>query len=167
MIISGDSQIAATTGENMPQVVYTMHFKGQAAPEETSPPTMKVSAKAASCSITTVINSGGVTGGFDPAAVCDAVFESVVTLVTGSTFTETGTISFGNSARQHKLRFVSVGEGWLGQSPDPGLRQGTVTWTVEGGEGQMEGAAGTITSNFTVSEGGEVNDYQIGVIYLK
>jgi hypothetical protein len=149
----------------MQQVVYTMHFKGQATSAETSPPSMKVSAKAASCSVTTVINSGGLTGGFNPAAVCDALFESVVTLVTGSTFTETGTIAFGVGG--HKLRFASIGEGWMGQSPDPSLKQGTVSWTVEGGEGQLDGAAGTITSNFTVNEAGEVNDYQIGVIYLK
>ena len=149
----------------MQQVVYVMHFKGHATPGEASPPTMKVTAKAASCSITTVINGGGLTGGFNPAAAIDALFESEVKLVTASTFTETGTITFGSGG--HRLHFASVGEGWMGQSPDPSLKQGTVTWTVEGGEGQLDGAGGTITSNFTVSETGEVNDYHMGVIYLK
>src|SRR3954467_12051868 len=101
----------------MPQVVYTMHFKGHATPGDASPQTMKVEAKAASCSISTVIHSGGLTGGFDPAAVCDALFESEVRLASATTFTETGTISFGN--RGHRLRFASIGEGWMGQSPDP------------------------------------------------
>jgi hypothetical protein len=149
----------------MQQLVYTMHFKGHAAPSESSSQPMKVAGKAVSCSITTVINSGGLTGGFDPAAVPNATFESEVTLVTGSTFIERGSMTFGEGG--HRLRFVSVGEGWMGQSPDPALRQGTVTWTVEGGEGQFQGALGTITSNFTVGEDGEVNDYHLGLIYLK
>jgi hypothetical protein len=149
----------------MQQLVYAMQFKGRALASETSPQTMTVSAQAASCSITSVINKGGLTGGFDPASVAAAAFESQVTLVTGSTFTERGTISFGDAG--HRLNFVSIGEGWMDQSPDPLLKQGTVSWKVDGGEGQFEGAGGVITSNFTVSESGDVTDYQLGVIYLK
>ena len=126
---------------------------------------MNVLAKATSWSITTVVNQGGLTGGFDPAAVTVAVFESEVKLLTPGTFTERGTISFGDAG--HRLNFVTVGEGWMGQSPDPALKQGTVTWTVEGGQGQFDGAVGTITSNFTLNEAGEVNDYHLGVIYLR
>ena len=55
----------------------------------------------------------------------------------------------------------------MGQSPDPALKQGTVTWTVEGGQGQFDGAAGTITSNFTLNEAGDVNDCHLGIIYLR
>ncbi len=149
----------------MQQLIYAMQFKGHASPSETTPGAMNVSAKAASCSITTVLNKGGLTGGFDPVAVTNAVFESEVKLLTGGTFTERGTIAFGDAG--HSLNFVSVGEGWMGQSPDPALKQGTVTWTVAGGQGQFEGAVGTITSNFTVSEAGEVNDYHLGIIYLR
>ena len=112
-----------------------------------------------------MLNKGGLTGGFDPAAVTNAVFESEVKLVTPTTFTERGAIAFGDAG--HRLNFSTVGEGWMGQSPDPSLKQGTVTWTVEGGQGQFDGAGGTITSNFTINEAGEVNDYHLGVIYLR
>jgi hypothetical protein len=149
----------------MQQLIYTMHFKGHAAPSEGSSQSMKVAGKAASSSITTVINSGGLTGGFDPAATTNATFESEVMLVTATTFTERGSITFGDGA--HRLLFVSVGEGWMEQSPDPALKQGTVTWAVDGGDGQFQGALGTITSNFTLGEDGEVNDYHLGLIYLK
>jgi hypothetical protein len=37
---------------------------------------------------------------------------------------------------------------------------------VAGGEGQFANAQGLITSNFTLSESGEVNDYHFGVIFL-
>ncbi|MEP6537874.1 MAG: hypothetical protein ABJF23_21230 [Bryobacteraceae bacterium] len=149
----------------MQQLIYTMLFKGHAAPSESDPQTLHVSLKAASCSITTVINHGGLTGGFDPAAVIDAAFESDVQLLTATTFTERGTISFGKAG--HSLNFVSIVDGWMGQSPDPSLRQGTVTWKVDGGQGQFEGACGTITSNFTIAESGEVSDYHLGIIYLR
>ena len=50
-----------------------------------------------------------LTGGFDAAEVTNTVFESDVKLVTASTFTERGIISFGDA--RHRLNFVSAGEG--------------------------------------------------------
>jgi len=149
----------------MQQLIYTMLFKGHANPSDIGPQVMNVSLKAASCSITTVVNSGGLTGGFDPAAVIDAVFESEVQLLSATTFAERGSISFGKAG--HRLNFVSIVDGWMGQSPDPALRQGTVTWKVDGGQGQFEGAGGVIASNFTINESGEVCDYHLGIIYLR
>jgi hypothetical protein len=149
----------------MQQLVYTMHFRGAASPSQGSADGLRVKASAASSSITTIVNKGGLTGGFDPSAGINAQFESEVVLVTPTTFTESGMISFGDAG--HKLRFVSIGQGWMGPSPDPTLKQGSVVWAVDGGEGQLTGASGLITSNFTVSEKGEVNDYHMGVIYLK
>jgi hypothetical protein len=146
------------------QIVYAMQFKGQAAPGE-SAGTLQVRGLAASGSITSVINSGGLTGGFDPAAAVPAQFDSEVTLKNDTTFTEKGSITFGNGA--HKLRFSTVGEGWLGASPELSAKQGTITWRVDGGEGQFEDAGGVITSNFTLSDTGEVNDYHLGVLYIK
>ena len=148
----------------MQQIVYAIQFKGQAAPGE-SAGTLQVRGVAASGSITTVINSGGLTGGFDPAASVPAEFESEVTLTSETTFTEKGSITFGNGA--HKLSFSSMGEGWLGASPAPSVKQGTITWRVDGGEGQLENAGGVITSNFTLSDSGEVNDYHLGILYIK
>jgi hypothetical protein len=148
------------------QIVYAMQFKGQAAPGSggASGP-LQVKALAASGSITSVIHSGGLTGGFDPAAKIPAQFESEVTLKSETTFSETGSITFGD--RGHKLRFSTLVEGWLAASPQPGVRQGTITWKVDGGEGQFEGAGGVITSNFTLSDTGEVDDYHLGVLYIK
>jgi hypothetical protein len=147
----------------MQQLVYAMQFKGQAAGDAAQ--AMKVQSKGASSSITTIVNAGGITGGFDPAAGVEAMFESEVTLTGSNTFKEQGTIRFGDGG--HLLRFITIGEGWMGPSPNPALKQGTVTWKVNGGEGQFSGADGIITSNFTVTDIGEVDDYHMGVIYLR
>ncbi len=63
--------------------------------------------------------------------------------------------------------FHSVGLGRLGSSPDPHLRHGSVVREVEGGDGQFAGAEGLITSNFFVSDTGEVTDNQFGLIFVR
>lgn len=147
----------------MQQIVYAMQFKSRAVPSEGGG-VMRVRGEAASSSITSVVNDGGLTGGFDPAAVVPAQFESEVKLGADGTFTETGSIAFGSP--KHRLRFSTVTPGWMGASPDAKLKQGTITWKVDGGEGQFAGAGGVITSNFTLDEQGEVSDYHLGVLYI-
>ena len=148
----------------MQQIVYAMHFKSRAVPSEGDSGFIRVRGDAASSSITSVINDGGLTGGFDPASVAPAQFESEVKIASDGTFTEKGSITFGNP--KHRLHFSSVNPGWMGQSPVATLKQGTITWRVEGGDGQFARAGGLITSNFTLDEQGEVNDYHVGVLYI-
>jgi hypothetical protein len=148
----------------MQQLIYAMQFKSRAVPEEAQPGVIHVRGDAASSSITTVINDGGLTGGFDPAAVALAHFESDVTIGQDGTFTEVGSITFGNS--RNRLYFKTAGRGWMNDSPDSAFKQGAVTWTVERGEGQFAGGGGVITSNFTLDKEGEVSDYQLGVLYI-
>jgi hypothetical protein len=81
-----------------------------------------------------------------------------------NSFIESGSIRFGEG--NHHFRFSTVGQGYLGTSADPKLRHGSVIWRVEGGEGQFAGASGLITSNFTISEAGEVIDRHFGVIFV-
>lgn len=146
----------------MQQLVYALQFKGSATPEADT--VFRVDEKAASASITTVVNSGGLTGGFDPASVAEATFQSRVVLAADGTFSEDGAISFGPS---HSFRFRTKVRGWVEQSPDPALRHGTVTFEIVEGEGQFAGASGLITSNFTMSAEGEVTEHHLGVLYIR
>jgi len=66
----------------------------------------------------------------------------------------------------HRLFFRTVGQGSLGPSATPGLKQGAVTWKIDHGEGQLAGASGLITSNFCVSATGEVTDHHCGVLWV-
>ena len=149
----------------MRQIIYTMQFKGQAAPVEGTSGVLKATTTATSCCITTTVGDAGVRSTLQPAEGGKAAFESTVTFTGETTFHEAGTISFGES--NHRLHFNTVGEGYIGDSADPKLKHGSVMWKIEKGEGQFDGATGLITSNFFVSDTGEVTDNHFGVIFLK
>ena len=91
----------------------------------------------------------------------------------GKTFTESGTITFGDPPGGNKIHFSSIGVGYIDVYPCPEkpYTAGTVMWKVDKGEGFFKGATGAITSNFLVDltkpgDGGELIDHHFGVIYL-
>lgn len=149
----------------MKQVVYVMQFKGGAAPKAGVSGVMKATTSAPSCTTNSIVSAQGVTGTLQPAQGGKASFESEVTLTGETSFSEVGAIRFGDSS--HVLRFSTVGQGYLGKSPEEGLQHGSVMWRVDGGEGQFAGATGLITSNFTLSAKGEVIDNHFGLIFVR
>ncbi len=146
----------------MPRIIYSMQFTGQATPVREG--TLKATTTAPSCRLVTVAGPEGVRGTLERVAGDPVSFESEVTFTGETTFHEEGAIAFG--ANGHRLRFSTVGQGYLGPSPDPARKQGAVTWQVDGGEGQFAGASGLITSNFLVGDDGEVIDHHFGVIFV-
>lgn len=149
----------------MKQLIYVLQFKGKAAPVDASGTVMKAATTAPSCTVTTVASPSGVDGKLEPAAGEPASFESEVTFTGQTSFQECGTIAFGSGG--NRLRFSTVGEGYIGPTGDAKLSHGSVIWRVEEGEGQLAGASGLITSNFTVSDTGEVIDNHFGVIFVE
>jgi hypothetical protein len=148
----------------MREIIYAMQFTGRATPQNAEGTVLKATTTAPSCTITTTTGTDGVSGTLQRAAGDQATFESEVVFSDGSTFTETGTIAFGTNG--HRLRFSTVGQGYLGDSADPGRKHGAVSWRVDGGEGQFAGASGLITSNFFVTNNLEVTDHHLGIIFL-
>src|SRR5882724_8400940 len=133
----------------MSQIVYTMQFKGAVRPVGTSPNIMKVTTVAASCICIAAVGPHGVQATIESADGEQATFESEVTFLGGfesseatsageAGFKETGMITFGEG--EHCLRFSTIGQGYIGPSAEPNLKQGAVMWQVEGGEGQFQGA---------------------------
>jgi len=158
----------------MSQIIYTTEFKGKLSPVGTSPNVMKAMMDA-SCICMTVVGPNGLQTPLEPALGEQAAFESDVTYLGGfesseatsageAGFKETGLIAFDGG--EHQLRFSTIGQGYIGPSAEPHLRQGAVIWQVESGEGQFKGAQGLITSNFIISDSGEVTDHHIGVIFV-
>jgi len=148
----------------MKQIIYAMQFKGKAGPGP-SANVMKAVTSASSTTITTEIGAEAIHGTIKAAQGGKAEFESEVTLTGETAFLEKGTIRFGDGNR---LQFSTVEHGYLGDSADPKLKSGAVMWRVDGGEGrQFAGATGFITSNFTLSDAGDITDNQFGVIFVK
>ena len=112
--------------------------------------------------VATETRSRGVTADLQPADGGCASFESEVRITGDTSFQEQGTISMGKS----RLHFTTVGEGYLGGSPDPKVRHGSVIWRIDQGEGRFQGATGLITSNFVVTDQGEVTDNHFGVLFV-
>ena len=147
----------------MRQLVYALRFTGQATPASPDGTVLKAATTAPSSTVTSTVGPAGLAGGLHPVAGGEATFASEVTFTGATSFQEVGTIAFGGG---HLLRFSTVGSGYLGPSPDPTRKHGTVSWRVEGGEGQFAGASGLITSNFFVGEDLAVTDHHLGVLFL-
>jgi hypothetical protein len=93
----------------------------------------------------------------------EAVLESRLALGPGGSFDATGAVIF---APRDVIRFRTVGVGHLAPSPDPHLEHGTVMLEITGGEGRFEGAQGRITSNFFISDTGELTDNQFALLFV-
>lgn len=146
----------------MRQIVYAMRFRGEGGPTEEEG-VLRAATTSPSTRITSSVGTSGLSGQIDAAGGGDATFASRVCMTGETSFTETGTITFGEG---NSFDFDTVGEGLMGPSPEPGLMHGVISWRIENGAGQFAGATGFITSKFTFSAQGEVNDYQFGVIWL-
>jgi hypothetical protein len=148
----------------MSQLTFVMQFKGTATPPANPTDPLTIHASANSSSFATVIGETGVSATGEAAYGETATFESEATFTSPSSFTETGTITYGEGG--HQLHFSTVGEGTIGPSTEPTLQSGAVLWQIESGTGQFEGATGFITSNFIVDAQGSVIDNQLAVVFL-
>jgi hypothetical protein len=147
----------------MREVIYAMRFSGQAEPVGEAGDVLRAATSAPSSTLTSTVGSHGLTGLLTPAPGDEATFESEVTFTGETSFQEVGTIEFGKS---HRLRFSTVGSGYLAPSADARRKQGTVMWRVDGGEGQFARASGLITSNFFVDEQLGMVDHHFGVLLV-
>ncbi len=146
----------------MKPIAYSLEFRGRATP--VGPHVLRMRLAAPSSALITTLGAEGVRGRLEEVPGGEATFESELSLSEHSSFGDAGTIEF---SRGNSLRFQSLGVGRLAECPDPHLRHGAVVLQVEGGDGQFAGAEGLITSNFFVSDTGEVTDHHFGVIFVR
>ena len=142
----------------MKPITYSLQFRGQATQLEGG---LRKQASAPGCALVTSLSHRGVAASYVWApGEEEAFFESTLVFTADESFEERGRIVF---SRGHALRVQ--GQGRLEASADPHLRHGAVVWTVAGGDGQFEGASGQITSNFFLSDTGDLTENQLGVIF--
>jgi len=145
----------------MQQIVYAMQFRGEGAPADDG--AMHAATGSPSTRITSSVGASGLSGQIDATDGERATFTSEVRMTGDTSFTETGTITFGEG---NSFDFSTIGAGYMGSSPEAGTAHGAISWRIDRGTGQFAGATGIITSNFTFSEQGKVTDHQFGVIWL-
>jgi hypothetical protein len=112
----------------MPRLLMLVEFSDQATPPEGEPPSLTVHGES-----TRVVS-------FEGDAPERAAFDSSVTMTGETAFDERGAMTFGNG--QDRIRFSTMGEGYLGPSPEEGLLEGSVIWRVEEGRGPVRGGDG-------------------------
>ncbi|MBW4636187.1 MAG: hypothetical protein KME30_31205 [Iphinoe sp. HA4291-MV1] len=148
----------------MKQIMYIMQFDGQVSSAQDSSG-LEVKTYAEGCVINTVISSNGVGSTIEPIPGAKATFESQVQLVGEASFQESGKITFGDS--NHRLNFSSLKDGYIASSPDPKFKHGSITWNIDGGEGQFKNASGLITSNFILDDTSKVTEIHVGLIFVE
>ncbi len=142
----------------MRPMTYSLQFRGQIAELDGG---LRKEGRAPGCALVTSLTSDGPEGRYVWLPDDDeALFESLVTFTGDASFEELGTIVF---ARGHELHLRGAGE--LAASPDPNLRHGTAVWEVADGMGAFESARGRVTSNFFLSDTGDLTESQLGVVF--
>jgi len=147
----------------MRQLIFALQFRGTAAPVAGAAGKLAAKTTARSQVHRTAFDGKGVQAGLESSAGGTATFESQVEMLGEGTFLESGTIAYGKAGT---VSFKTVGRGVLGPSGIEGLQRGAVIWEVTGGTGQLAGASGLITSNFTVGAKGEVVDNHFVQLFL-
>jgi hypothetical protein len=145
----------------MKPIVFSLQFRGRARPVGSD--RLRLTLSAPSSAVISRVGPDGVTTAFEDVPGAEAKLETELSFDDQAAFDDVGRIEFG---RGHVLNFRSVGLGRLWPSPDPNLRHGALVREVEGGAGQFAGAKGLITSNFFISDTGEVTDNDLGLIFV-
>jgi hypothetical protein len=137
---------------------FSLQFRGQVARVRGG---LRKQARAPGGALVTSLTAEGPDGRFVWAPGDDeALLESTLAFRDDVRFDEAGAIVFavGNSLR---IR----GRGRLAPSADPDLRQGTVVWSIDGGDGHFEGSSGLVTSNFLLSATGDLTENLLAVVF--
>lgn len=141
----------------MQRISISAQFQGRASRPSGDPP--RTDPAATSVSVHAVMSDGS------PFEIEAASYSNHVAYTGESTFSETGTISFGSGGDE--IEIATVGEGTLGPSADSELMHGAVIYRVTEGRRRFLGATGLITSNFLLRPAtGEFEERQLAVIFL-
>jgi hypothetical protein len=144
-------------------LTYSLEFRGEVLGDGEG---LVVQARAPSCTHETRLRNDGVVSRFFFGDCDEEAFLSARLQFERDegTFSAIATIDFGHG---HELWVQTMDRGRLSPSADTHLRHGSATLHVVGGKGQFKDASGRITSNFVVSDTGELTDNQLGMLFLR
>jgi hypothetical protein len=113
----------------------------------------------------TVVGPEGVETVLHPAPGELAFLETELHLSGHDALEGSGILTFGEDGN-HELRLATIHAGHLGPSTIPGVMAGAMIWKISGGTGRFQSASGLIASTFTMTESGELSEFQCGVLYV-
>jgi hypothetical protein len=149
----------------MRQQTFAMHFRGQASRAGADTQMLHITSSGTSSTFETKVTGTGFESSLHATEGDLVFFEADVRLNTPQSFEGRSTLTFGDEG-EHCLRMMGVGPGHLAPIAEAGLIGGAVTWRIEGGDGRLSGARGFVSSVFTLTDSGELNDYHCGLILL-
>ena len=144
----------------MKPIAFALRFHGEAV--ELDGGRFWVETRAPACMFAHVVGPDGAANRLDGIGAEEALCRRDLELRDDGSLVQTGEISFGAG---DAITFRAEGE--LGASPDPRLRHGTAVFEVTGGRGRLAGARGFVTSNFLLSDTGELTDHHLGLLFVE
>jgi hypothetical protein len=143
-------------------LTFSLEFRGEVTEDGDG---LVLRASAPSCTRETRVRHDGIAARF-LFGDCDeeAFLESRLVFAGDGTFSEAATVDFCHG---NVLWGRTVDDGRIVRSADRHLRHGSGTIHVVDGRGQFAGATGQITSNFVISDTGELTDNQLGMLFLR
>lgn len=137
-------------------ITYALQFRGQA---QESGRVAHATARAPSTMLVSVVDRDGPHGHFEEVGASEALLRVVL----DEDGPVSGEIDFGSG---NTLRLVAVERCAPRDTVTRHLRHGAALFEVAAGTGRLTGATGWITSNFLVSDSGDLTDNQLGLLFL-
>lgn len=142
------------------RITYALRFRGEAV--ELGAGRFWAESRAPCCAFGTAVADDGPDGQLELAPGGDAVCRSEFSLHDDGSLIEVGEISFGDVGG---ITFRASGS--LVAEAEPGVRHGAAVWEVTGGHGKLAGVRGLVTSNFLLSDTGDLTDHHLGVLFVE
>jgi hypothetical protein len=138
-------------------ITYALQFRGQA---EDVDGARRVAARAPSAMLVSVVDREGPHGRFEDVGAGEALFHATL----DADGPVEGRVDFGGGT---SLCLRAAERRTAGPSPRPYLTHGAALLEVVGGTGRLAGATGWITSNFLLSDTGDLTDTHLGLLFVE
>lgn len=138
-------------------VTYALQFRGQVEPAGA---VTLVAARAPSSLLVSIVDRDGPHGRFEDVGGTDAVFRATLD---GDGPLE-GEVDFGSGTT---LTVRATGRHTATPASRPYLRHGAALLEVVEGTGRLRGATGWITSNYLLSDTGDLTDTHLGLLFVE
>jgi hypothetical protein len=141
----------------MQRIVMTTRFEGEADAPSGDPPQTDPRARSV---LLEAVSADGSDAGIDRAS-----YENHAVFTGESSFTETGTIRYGDG--DGELEIATLRDGTLGPCAEPDVLHGAAVYRITGGQGRFAQATGLVTTNFLLWPAtGRFEERQVAVVFV-